>query len=475
MKFVLDAQNRTPNRFTICQQASSGQPKSGASPFGGATASPFQKPANAFGSTPAQPTAGAFGQTGVLGQRPSPFGVGARGAVAPAFGQPAALGAANPGFGQPAFGQASLPPKPNPFGSGGGALGQASGALAFGQPSQPGSAFGQTSALGQKPNPFGAPASGASPFGNESPFGQTAPAAAAQPATQSPFGPQPNQVQQGSTVFGQAAAPVAQAGPFSQPSRANPFGDGQQAHSQAQAPHGFGQPATAAVPSLGAFGAAASPPAAMGFGAAGAQQAASTPFAQAQNTAMETPPGTATGIFGSTAKSSPFGLPSSTAHPLPGTTVASASAGLDTAPAAAATTQAAFAPAGLGASRRHPPVESYSSRGPPTRLAPAGQLTMFKGRAVQYQPLGKDANKPNAMDFAQPTVRLPNGTAAKVWFPDGAPPYTPDTELAGPQRAKYDDERVKKQWKPFLETGRFPRGGPMPEEPPLREWCSWEF
>ncbi|OAR01278.1 hypothetical protein LLEC1_08120, partial [Akanthomyces lecanii] len=167
-KYVIDGENRHPNRADICQQGTQGapfgeflvgkRPKSiaaeqpaAANPFGStsnaaAPANPFasnsgatnaSSPFGGAGVAGAAPTTSTFGQASALGQKPNPFGT-------PAFGQPAQPAA---GFGQPsqpsAFGQAAQPSQPTAFGQ------PPSQPSAFGQPPQPTtSAFGQPSSLG---------------------------------------------------------------------------------------------------------------------------------------------------------------------------------------------------------------------------------------------------------------------------------------------------------------------------------------
>ncbi|RNJ58481.1 hypothetical protein D7B24_004563 [Verticillium nonalfalfae] len=201
IQFIIAAGNSHPNRIDICKQntlpggttgeflkenraesafsqASPFQSNSGtnssnpfsshaqsSSPFGGNTpssntSSPFGQAHNSGASTFGQPSStSAFGQPNALGQKPSPFGTPAFGQASQptsAFGQPPPTTSA---FGKPAFGQ---PAQPTP---------------AFSQPGQPSttSAFGQASALGQKPSPFGAPSFGqaSQPAGGSGAFGQT--------------------------------------------------------------------------------------------------------------------------------------------------------------------------------------------------------------------------------------------------------------------------------------------------------------
>lgn len=89
---------------------------------------------------------------------------------------------------------------------------------------------------------------------------------------------------------------------------------------------------------------------------------------------------------------------------------------------------------------------------------------MFKGKPVTYE-------TPKAGGNPIPVVRNFDGSITKIWMPNGPPKYTKDTE-AEPE--KYEDPGVQQQWKAFLETGRF-ADGIMPEVPPKREFCVWDF
>lgn len=93
---------------------------------------------------------------------------------------------------------------------------------------------------------------------------------------------------------------------------------------------------------------------------------------------------------------------------------------------------------------------------------------MFKGKAVSFEVLpGGETNK------VVPVVHGPGGAAKKIWFPDGPPAYNPDTEAL--DKRSYEDEGVLRQWDAFLRNaGRFV-DGVMPEVPPKREWCVWDF
>jgi nucleoporin NUP42 len=113
---------------------------------------------------------------------------------------------------------------------------------------------------------------------------------------------------------------------------------------------------------------------------------------------------------------------------------------------------------------QHPLITSYSSRDPVTKT-----LTMFKGRAVTYQtPRGHGNEKKKPM----PMVRQPDGSLTKVWFPDGAPMYTVYT--AAQDKSVYEKPEVQDAWRTFRSQGLF-ADGLMPEVPPKREWCTWDF
>ncbi|KAB5542511.1 hypothetical protein GE09DRAFT_1135439 [Coniochaeta sp. 2T2.1] len=493
IQFIVAAGEKHPNRRDVCQQATQpggttgeflvgkprnpafgGQPAAGA--FGSSSSGAFgapSQPANPFGA-PSQPAAGGFGQPAALGQKPNPFGQPSAAAATPAFGQPS----------QPvsAFGQSSaLGAKPNPFGSGAfgqppqpaaasafsqasqaaqaSAFGQPSqpaGAPAFGQPSQPGSApafgqpslpntgFGQSSALGQKPNPWGAPAggAGASPFGG---------AAAQQPAKPNPFG-QPSQPQQNASPFGQAAPAQPAASPFGQPqpaAQASPFG--QQPAAQASP---FGQqPAAQSSP----FGQQQQQPAQSSpFGQQPQQPAAANPFGSSSTPAAASnpfgaKPTTAANPFGAAppAASNPFGQP----QPQQQTNGAAATASA----AAPGEEQNPYPPT---SSRQHAKLSTYSTRDPST-----GRLVAFKGKQVGYHRQSED--KPPI-----PVLQSFDGSLEKIWFPDGPPAYNEDTEVE--DKRVYRNPEVLSAWGAFVTTGKFP-GDVMPEVPPLREFCTWDF
>ncbi|KAL2166093.1 hypothetical protein VTG60DRAFT_3301 [Thermothelomyces hinnuleus] len=440
IQFIIDAAKTHPNRIDVCKAASGGAAPGGAF---GSQRNAFQQSApsaNPFDTTSGPTTGGGvFGQPATLGQKPNPFGAPAAAPAfgqptqpaAPAFGQPATLGGSL--FGRPAqttsaFGQISvLGAKPNPFG-----------APSLGQPAQPAapafgqSGFGQPGILGQRPNPFGTPA------GEGGAFSTTA-----QPAPQNPpFGQpaqQPQQAQTAPNPFGQPANNQPANNPFGQPSAASPFGQPatatpspfgqppqqQQQQQQQQQPaiNPFGTPATNAAP--------ANP-----FGAPASSTAPANPFGQPATTS----PFSAAGGTTAASAPNPFGQPSTSA------------------PTSTPGTASGANPYGPNATRQHPDISTYATHNPDKTLR------MFKGKPVTYEE-PKPGSKP------VPMVRNFDGTMVRIWMPNGAPPYTTQTE-AEPE--KYQDPTVMQQWKAFVETGRF-AGGVMPEVPPKREFCMWDF
>ncbi|KAK0666638.1 hypothetical protein QBC41DRAFT_325463 [Cercophora samala] len=439
IQHVRDGINRHPNRHDVCKQ---GTLASSGSAFGNPAPNAFQSASqsapNPFGA-PAQPVGGGgFGQPAALGQKPNPFG-------APAFGQPA----------QPAT-------NPSPFG-------QPAAPSAFGQPAAP-SAFGQPAALGAS-NPFGKPAGGgfgqpsalgggnkvfgqaATPAFGQSGFGHTT----AAPAS-SAFG-QPAALGTASSSFAAAAASAhnAHPSPFGAPAApaANPFG------APATTTSPFGAPPAAAAPAGNPFGQPA-PPAANPFGTAAPPAAAPSAFGGlAPTTAAPNPFGAPTAT---TAAPSAFGHPATAPAPSAfGGATATAPApspfGGVTATAPQPTPPQGQGPYGPGATRSHPPLSSYAARNPDNTLS------MFKGKPVMYQVVKGQGENPI------PVLRGFDGSIHKIWNPNGAPRYTTETE-AEPE--KYNDPVVQRQWVHFVETGRF-EGGIMPEVPPKREFCVWDF
>ncbi|KAK4150493.1 hypothetical protein C8A00DRAFT_36896 [Chaetomidium leptoderma] len=422
IQFIVDAGKSHPNRIDICLDVAGGAAAGAA--FGN-TANAFQNTvatANPFGAPAAPASTGAFGQPAAMGQKPNPFGAPALAQpaaqpapsafgqpAASAFGQPAALGGST-AFGRPAqpmgaFGQTStLGAKPNPFG-----------AAALAQPVQPAgpafgqSGFGQPATLGAKPNPFGAPAAGGGPFATTT---QPAPA-------NNPFGQPAQPAQQAQTAPNNQPAN----NPFGQPAPSNPFGQ------PANAPaNPFGQPPQQQQPTTNPFGAPA---------ALTAPAAPANPFGQPATTSAFGAPAATTAA----PPANPFGQQPSTS-------------------ASAATTAAAPGQGhhSTNPTGQHPDVSTYSSHNPDK------SLRMFKGKPVFYEE-PKGGGKP------VPLIRNFDGSTIRVWNPDGPPANSTDTEC---EPAKYADPNIMRQWKAFADTGRF-AGGVMPEVPPKKEFCMFDF
>lgn len=222
-KFMEEKERVHPNRFDLCKMDGTVSKEDFIKTLGGNSALAVSNP---FGSGASQATTSPFSKPGAgsspFGQNSSPFGQAT---------QPSAFGQAKPSspFGQPAqtpaFGQSAQPS----------AFGQAAQPSAFGQPAQP-SAFGRPA----QPTAFGKPAFGQSgapafgqtgfgqgannqptsrfggPIANQSPFG----GAASQPT--SAFGPTSNL---GQNTAAPAAAPGFGAGTgFGQPAQPAAFG-----------------------------------------------------------------------------------------------------------------------------------------------------------------------------------------------------------------------------------------------------------
>ncbi|KAH6654718.1 hypothetical protein BKA67DRAFT_287975 [Truncatella angustata] len=495
IQFVLSAENNHPNRHDICKQNTQGgsgvfavgsggtgfgaNPLSVGSsanqnPFGATQSSPFGAPAAAA------PTTSAFGQPSQMGAKPNPFGAPAS-TGGSAFGQPSSLGAGSgSAFGQPsALGQGSASAFGQPS-----ALGGAGSGSAFGQPSSlgGGSAFGQPSSLGAKSNPFAAPANASSGFAaaaqqqtgafgqpsalgaKPNPFGTPASTSAfgapAAPTT-SAFG-QPSQMGAKPTPFGAPSQPST-SGPFgapSQPASSSPFG----APSQPSNPSPFG---ASSQPSRNSpFGTSSQPQNASPFGAPAQPSGApaTSPFGQpsAQATAFGTP--TPSSPFSSTnnalasqametqaapAASNPFGQPATNGFGAPSNSLASGVGGLGGQSAASAAPQGANSPYQPGSMKQHPPLDSY--------VAKMGtRIIRFKNMPVSYK-------------NDKPGVQTRSGWT-KIWFPNGPPTYYSLTE---PEDKSAYTDAVHKVYEESSRTGRFP--DLMPEVPPMREDCVWDF
>ncbi|KAG5964110.1 hypothetical protein E4U57_005557 [Claviceps arundinis] len=431
VRFILDAENKHPNRIDICRAGTQGALSGGFVPgnmsqagnvLGGSgdvlgkRDNPFETPALRHPSHPnwgGQPQQTAFGQPSqtqqsAFGARQNPFG-------APALGQPSQLGA-GPMGGQMG-GQRS-----NPFASNNPAPPASNAAvdpfsvtaiMNQSGSSQPLNSFSQqhtmqtSNTLGQmggqssRSNPF-APSSFASAASASNPFGAA------------------NNLQQNQSGF--------------QTSRPNPFAtsnnsDPNQANGQTSRPNPF---ATATNP---------------------APNQANNPFAQNASSANN-------GALGSNNTSNPSGQPGSLQR-----MNTFATNGQNQAPNSNTNTNTNIntntntntkpntknGPYHPDSVKEHPALESYATKNQD------GTLATFKGQPVVY--------KDNLPGF-----RAADGIWTRIWFPAGAPGYNKDTELPP---ADYE-EQTKNQWAAFAQAGDF-ADGVMPEMPPPRDCTRWDF
>ncbi|KAI0115404.1 hypothetical protein F4814DRAFT_320840 [Daldinia grandis] len=337
-------------------------------------------------------------------------------------------------FGQPS----ALGQKPNPFGA-------ASSNTTFGQPSTMGAlkptfgqspqmgpgapAFGQPSSLGQKPNPFANNTSG--PTG----FSQT---------TQNAFG-QPSALGQRPSPFG-APAPSSAPNPFS----SGPSTSGPNPFSQQPAANPFLQPTNASSSDQQMDTSAPTP-------------AIGNPFNQPSPNAFAPP------------TTNPFTVQKPTAFVPPSSNpFAQTQAHPQIQPQAQPQTQgkptstASTSPYAPDSTRQHPPPESYISK------AANGRIMSFNGQPVIYKWKVDDKYQDEMPQdggtyYPAPGVRNADGSWRKIFFPTGPPGYNKDTE---PDPAMYTAS-VKAAYATMMATGRFE--GDMPEVPPLREDCIWNF
>ncbi|KAI1103678.1 hypothetical protein F4804DRAFT_217450 [Jackrogersella minutella] len=354
----------------------------------------------------------------------TPFGGGGGGG--PSFGQPSALGQ-----------------KPNPFGSAQttSTFGQptAMGAAkpVFGQSTQMGGAapaFGQPSALGQKPNPFGS-----APSAHSVSSAPSAPSAFGQ-ATQNPFG-QPAASGQQPNPFSKPAQPSAPnpfgqptpstSSPFSQPITANPF-------AQTPSTPVNDQPMDTSAPS----------------------PAPGNPFKQASTTPFGVPTNNAFGAQ----QSGGFGAATSNIFAQPQTQTQPQQAPKPH-PLAPLPTGNPYAP---NSTKQHPAPESYISVAANGRKTFNGQLVHYKwlvdGKYQDQMPLDMGQTSPLVAG-----VRNSDGSWRKIFFPNGPPGYNKDTE---PDPSMYTAS-IKAAYANMTAIGRF--DGDMPEVPPMREDCIWNF
>lgn len=467
--------------------------------------SAFGQPSGAFG----QPSTSAFGKPSTGFGQP-PFGQSSRPTTAfgqpsqptPAFGQPAQ----SSGFGTGGFGQPPDLSGKSPFTntSAPSAFGQPSQATtAFGQPSNPG--FGAGTSVPQS-SAFGQPSQPSNPFGQTSQtgpnFGQSSkPSAFGQPSQPSAFG-QPTQP---SPAFGQPSKPSA----FGQPTQPSAFG-------QPTQPSAFGQPSQT-TPAFGqpsqpsAFGQSSQPGSAFG------KSAQPSPFAQ---------PVTTTSVFGqSSTTATAFGQTSNSAFGTPSAPInafsqpASSEGNASSTPAFGSTAFGQPVPAAATSSKENPFAASSGARdtgfgsaavtrtsplsNPPVLSANANSsstphpLTKKPHRPVHYTET-IPVNAPTIVDPQNKRLRTYRGRPVKyidehpcydrpdrkgwerIWFPQDS--TSPDVVALGKEGKVVDlvaepekyTEEVILQFAHLFEMGTF-KDGKMPDVPPLREWCVYNF
>ena len=309
------------------------------------------------------------------------------------------------------------------------AFGQPSSISGFGKPSslapqqsafmqqQSVSAFGQPAQLGRPTNNFGQSTTQASSFGQPSKplpaFGQ--------PTTAAP-------------AFGQTSAPLSA---FGQPSAPSAFN--QNSSLGQQAAPAFGTPSV-----LGSSQQSTS-----AFSHAG------NPFSQPSTTSQPTAfggPGTGTGNAPgqqpTKSKANVFGQPGLAAtNPF-----AKPAGGLSNQP-------------GIASSTEHQTKPFDQPTGPQPGGQPQqahakfvnGRLTTWKGKPVDY------------VDDV-PCIKSPDGGYEKILFPQGPPPLTKSAELPDEDY----DEGTKESYR-FMRTKGVFKDGVMPNLPPKRIWCRWDF
>ncbi|KAI9822286.1 MAG: hypothetical protein M1827_000004 [Pycnora praestabilis] len=449
LNYIINGAETHPNRHDICAGASTaGQaPAQSSNPLAqssGAFSKPAETNGGAFGvpsfgqasGTFGQPTAiaptagsgfgqpsqlgGGFGQPSQLGQKPSPFGQPSQ--LNGGFGQPSQLGQRSSPFGQPSqsrsgFGQPSqLDHNPSLFGQ----QAQSSGASSFGQPTQ----------LGTAPNPFAGTAVISPGFGNQS--GRTEDYPKQPQSTSGGFG-QPSQ-NSSTGGFGQTSLPATSSfGQPSQPASTNPF-----AQPSVPITNGiFGKPG---APSPIPFGVS---PASSGPNLSSADS-----FGQSSQSSQQAP-------FGAPAPAS-FGTTSGSTSDSQ-SSYGTGGANLGNWPKDETNNPTPFPvhllnPYAPDSALSHPDLRAYSIRDPQNRLL------VWKGKPVSVVD-GESCHRHDR-----------DTTWEKIWFPTGPPAYNKDTEVGD---EKYDDV-IKGAYLFMREQGSF-QGGVMPEVPPKREWCKWDF
>ncbi|MCJ1297351.1 hypothetical protein MMC08_000137 [Hypocenomyce scalaris] len=354
------------------------------------------------------------------------------------LGQPSALGGlpqqASPfaqasSFGQPS---SSIAPQASTSTSFGQPSTLGGPAPSFGQPSAPTSTFGQPAAFGHQPSTFDQPSSS---FGQPSSFGQQS--TLGRPTTS--FGQPPSAFGQPSTTAPAFGQPTASSSTFGQPSG---FGNAQ------PKPPSFGTSATTTAAPTNPFGQPTAPSSFQQntFGQP-FQQSQPNPFAQATAPTIITPFGqpvsAPTNPFASPAAvpSAPsFGRPMAPSNPF--------------APSSPPSTNGIFGkPTGTPAAN----TTATTNSNPQSQRDAQGLLRNWNNKAITY------------VDN-EPCYKRPDGSWEKVWFPNGPPVFNKTPELP----LEIYDESTKGNYMFLRENGTF-LGGVMPDLPPRREWCRWNF
>lgn len=285
----------------------------------------------------------------------------------------------------------------------------------FGKPSAPSSSFGQPSSLGPPKSLFGQQTSA---------FGQ--PAALSQPSGGS---------------LSQAPSSVSA---FGQPIKQSPFGRVQGGFPVAGTSEPSQPPVSAFVQQPNPFGQAVPPKPSNPFGQPSSIDNSSSNQNAFDKPLLQQPVST----FGqpTNVKPNPFASAGSDRNPTASGQLAGAAKIFNQSNPLTSQPGTLSKPAAKGSSV---PVDAKRDS--------TGKLTKWKGKPVQY--VDDDA-----------CYRDNDGILKKIWFPDGPPVFKKAVEL--PDDAY--DEMTKENYKYLKDHGTF-KDGLMPELPPRREWCNWNF
>ncbi|KAI9762741.1 MAG: hypothetical protein M1840_001150 [Geoglossum simile] len=334
-------------------------------------------------------------------------------AVRPAstFGQPSAIGNLSSGS---TFGQPPTLNNAHAFGQPSQRIG---GSSAFGQPSQLGEAtstFGQPSQIGAAPTGFGQQSSG-STFGQPSQLSGSAFGQSAQPGGGPAFGAGP--------AFGRPSQAGGSSGAFGQPSQIGTPASFGQPPSLPQAANPFGNPS--GQMNSNPFAGVPTGPSASVFGRPSQTQINSfvSPYQPQDSLGARPAPAGVDGTWQKDETGNPVPFPIEVANPYP-----------------------------QGTKLVHPDLRTYSTRDPSNRL-----LT-WKSKPVIYF-----GDKPCF-------ERSQDKKMERISYPDGPPVYNKDTELP---ESMYDG-KTKDAYLFMRDKGYF-KDDWMPNLPPRREWCKWDF